>query len=154
MGSMNKEDSFKLLDAFVAAGGNFIDTAVSFWIPAIHPTNRPDRNDRSSNPLQNNYQNEESEKWIGEWLTERGIRDQIVLATKFTTPYRSYELGKAETVNFAGNHKKSLRLSVRDSLKKMQTEYIDLLYLHWWVSEKTYLEATQPGLITTEPIVM
>lgn len=67
-------------------------------------------------------------------MTERGIRDQIVLATKFTTPYRSYELGKAETVNYAGNHKKSLRLSVRDSLKKLQTEYIDLLYLHWWVS--------------------
>ncbi|KIV95402.1 hypothetical protein PV10_03066 [Exophiala mesophila] len=107
MGSMNKEDSFKLLDAFVEAGGNFIDTA-------------------------NNYQNEESETWIGEWMTERGIRDRIVLATKYTTPYRSHKLGKAETVNYAGNHKKSLRLSVRDSLAKLQTDYIDLLYLHWW----------------------
>lgn len=41
MGSMDKEASFKLLDAYYEAGGNFIDTA-------------------------NNYQNEESEKWIGE----------------------------------------------------------------------------------------
>jgi len=32
----------------------------------------------------NNYQNEESEKWIGEWMEERGNRDRIVLATKFT----------------------------------------------------------------------
>jgi aryl-alcohol dehydrogenase-like predicted oxidoreductase len=53
---------------------------------------------------------------------------------RFTTPYRSYELGKGKTVNYSGNHKRSIHLSVRDSLKKLQTEYIDLLYLHWWVS--------------------
>jgi len=107
MGSMSKQDSFKLLDAFYDAGGNFIDTA-------------------------NNYQNEQSETWIGEWMAEKKIRDQLVIATKFTTNYRSWEMGKPKAVNFSGNHKKSLHMSVRDSLKKLQTDYIDLLYLHWW----------------------
>ncbi|ETI28754.1 hypothetical protein G647_01205 [Cladophialophora carrionii CBS 160.54] len=107
MGSMNKEQSFKLLDAFYDAGGNFIDTA-------------------------NNYQNEQSEKWIGEWIKERKNRDLVVIATKFTTGYRSWELGKGKSVNYSGNHKKSLHLSVRDSLQKLQTDYIDLLYVHWW----------------------
>lgn len=107
MGSMDKEQSFKLLDAFVEAGGNFIDTA-------------------------NNYQNEQSEAWIGEWMAARNNRDQMVIATKFTTDYRSYALGKGKTPNSCGNHKRSMFLSVRDSLKKLQTDFIDILYLHWW----------------------
>ncbi|TFY70839.1 hypothetical protein EVG20_g2166 [Dentipellis fragilis] len=49
LGSMNKEQSFKLLDAYHAAGGNFIDTSA-------------------------NYQDEASEKFLGEWMEERGIR--------------------------------------------------------------------------------
>lgn len=53
--------------------------------------------------------------------------------TRFTSAYRSHELGKTHTVNFSGNHKKALNLSVAASLKKLQTSYIDLLYLHWWV---------------------
>ncbi|EPS28423.1 putative aryl-alcohol dehydrogenase AAD14 [Penicillium oxalicum] len=107
MGSMSKEQSFKLLDAFFEAGGNFIDTA-------------------------NNYQNEQSEAWIGEWMTARKNRDQIVLATKFTTDYRTWELGKGKAPNVLGNHKRSMFNSVRDSLRKLQTDYIDVLYLHWW----------------------
>jgi len=107
MGAMDKESSFKLLDAFYEAGGNFIDTA-------------------------NNYQNEESEKWIGEWMTARKNRDVIFLATKFTTNYRAWEVGKEKSVNYTGNSKKSLKLSLQDSLAKLNTDYIDLLYLHWW----------------------
>lgn len=107
MGSMDKESAFKLLDAFWEAGGNFIDTS-------------------------NNYQDEQSEAWIGEWAAKRGIRDQLVLATKYTSDYRSHELGKGRAPNFQGNHKKSMFLSVRDSLKKLQTDYIDILYVHWW----------------------
>lgn len=53
---------------------------------------------------------------------------------RYTTAYRSYELGPGKTVNYSGNHKKSLHLSVNESLKKLQTDYIDLLYVHWWVS--------------------
>ena len=56
------------------------------------------------------------------------------LISRYTTPYRSHELGKGKTVNYSGNHKRSLHMSVRDSLKKLQTDYIDVLYLHWWVS--------------------
>lgn len=108
MGSMTKEDSFKLLDAFVDAGGNFIDTA-------------------------NNYQNEQSEEWIGEWMELRGIRDQLVIATKYTTNYRSYALGKkVKTINYGGNNRKSMHVSLRDSFKKLRTDYIDLFYVHWW----------------------
>ncbi|TGJ81364.1 hypothetical protein E0Z10_g7401 [Xylaria hypoxylon] len=107
MGSMNKEQSFELLDAYFQKGGNFIDTA-------------------------SNYQNEESERWLGEWMAVRKNRDQLVLATKFTTDYKSYELGKGQVVNCCGNHKKSLHMALRDSLVKLQTDYVDILYLHWW----------------------
>lgn len=107
MGSMTKSQAFELLDAYVDMGGNFIDTA-------------------------SNYQFEDSEKWIGEWMAERGNRDLIVLATKFTTQYRAWEVGKGKSVNYQGNSRKTLHMSVRDSLKKLQTDYIDLLYVHWY----------------------
>ncbi|TEA07478.1 putative aryl-alcohol dehydrogenase AAD14 [Colletotrichum sidae] len=107
LGSMEKDQSFRLLDAYADAGGNFIDTA-------------------------NNYQNEESESLLGEWMASRQNRDLMFVATKFTTQYRKYDLGPGKCVNYSGNHKKSLHLSVRDSLRKLQTDYIDLLYLHWW----------------------
>lgn len=107
MGSMDKESSFKLLDAFFEAGGNFIDTA-------------------------NNYQVEQSEQWLGEWMAARKNRDQLVLATKFTTDYKWHALGKGNAVNHCGNHRRSLHMSVRDSLKKLGTDWIDILYLHWW----------------------
>ncbi|KAI1495773.1 putative aryl-alcohol dehydrogenase Aad14 [Biscogniauxia marginata] len=107
MGSMDKEQAFKLLDAYFDAGGNFIDTA-------------------------NAYQDEQSERWIGEWMAGRKNRDQVVIATKYTTDYKSYEHGKGKVVNSCGNHKRSLHMSVRDSLKKLQTDWIDILYLHWW----------------------
>jgi aryl-alcohol dehydrogenase-like predicted oxidoreductase len=35
-------------------------------------------------------------------------------------------------VNYTGNHTKSLHISVHDSLKKLRTSYIDILYVHWW----------------------
>ncbi|KFY15565.1 hypothetical protein V492_01906 [Pseudogymnoascus sp. VKM F-4246] len=107
MGSMDKETSFKLLDAFAEAGGNFIDTAC-------------------------NYQDEQSETWIGEWMEKRKNRDRMVIATKYTTDYKSYALGKGNAPNHCGNHKRSLHVSVRDSLRKLQTDWIDILYLHWW----------------------
>ncbi|KAI9289837.1 aryl-alcohol dehydrogenase [Umbelopsis sp. AD052] len=107
MGSMDKENAFKLLDAYYDAGGNFIDTA-------------------------NNYQDEQSESWLGEWMALRKNRDQVVIATKFTTDYKSHKLGKGKAPNHCGNHKRSLHMSVRDSLEKLQTDWIDILYLHWW----------------------
>jgi len=109
LGSCSKKDSFALLDTFYTAGGNFIDTA-------------------------NNYQNEESETWIGEWMESRGIRDEIVLATKFTNNYRRYAYNGTDgnASNYGGNSSKSLYVSLRDSMKKLRTNYIDILYVHWW----------------------
>ncbi|KAI9371769.1 NADP-dependent oxidoreductase domain-containing protein [Aspergillus egyptiacus] len=108
MGECNKEQSFALLDEFFKLGGNFIDTA-------------------------NNYQQEESETWIGEWMQERGNRDQMVIATKYTTGFRtSHRDTEPLQSNFVGNSFKSMRISVDRSLKKLQTDYIDLLYVHWW----------------------
>lgn len=120
MGSMSKEEAFKLLDAFYEAGGNFIDTA-------------------------NNYQDEQSETWIGEWIAERKNRDQLVIATKFTTDFRSYKLGKGNAPNHCGNHRRSLHMSVRESLKKLQTDWIDILYVHWW-DQTTSIEEVMDSL--------
>ena len=66
-------------------------------------------------------------------MEKRGNRDQIVLATKFTTGFRGANRDKElSQTNFQGNHAKSLRVSVEASLKKLKIDYIDLLYLHWW----------------------
>ncbi|KAF2690457.1 aryl-alcohol dehydrogenase-like protein [Lentithecium fluviatile CBS 122367] len=108
MGKCDKDTTFAILDYFHEQGGNFIDTA-------------------------NNYQNEESETWIGEWMSSRKVRDEIVLATKFTTCYPpNNEKSPRQRTNYAGNSAKSLHVSLEASLKKLQTDYIDLLYVHWW----------------------
>lgn len=96
-----------MLDDFLAAGGTTIDTA-------------------------NGYQSEQSEKWIGEWMAARGVRDRMVIATKYTTDFTSHAIGKNESANLAGNHRKSLHVSLHRSLEKLQTDYIDLFYVHWW----------------------
>jgi len=56
----------------------------------------------------------------------------MVIATKYTTCYRAGYGDKEILVNTTGNGTKSLHLSVEASLKKLQTSYIDLLYVHWW----------------------
>ncbi|KII85641.1 hypothetical protein PLICRDRAFT_324057 [Plicaturopsis crispa FD-325 SS-3] len=107
MGEMDKESSFKLLDAFYEAGGNFIDTA-------------------------NNYQNESSERFIGEWAEERGIRDQLVIATKYTSSWKRGDPTLKQKSVYVGNHTKSMHISVEASLKKLRVSYIDILYVHYW----------------------
>ncbi|KAJ7575152.1 Aldo/keto reductase [Mycena floridula] len=122
MGSMDKEASWKLLDAFFAAGGNFIDTA-------------------------NNYQDESSEEFVGEWAETRGIRDQLVIATKYTTGYKRGDPSVAVKSVFAGNNMKSMHMSVNASLKKLRTSYIDILYMHWY-DYTTGVEEIMNGLHT------
>lgn len=106
-GGLDKQGTFELLDAFYKLGGNFIDTA-------------------------NVYTDGQSEEFLGEWMELRGIRDEIVLATKATSPYKARELGTHIGTNFVGNSKKSIFVSTRDSLKKLRTDYIDIMYIHWW----------------------
>ncbi|CAF1139952.1 unnamed protein product [Adineta ricciae] len=107
LGTQSRENSFKVLDAYFEAGGNFIDTA-------------------------SNYQDEQSEIIIGEWMAKRQNRSQMVIATKFSSGYRSDWKKEPIHINFAGNSTKCLHESVAASLKKLQTDYIDLLYIHWW----------------------
>ncbi|KAF9012104.1 arylalcohol dehydrogenase, partial [Hymenopellis radicata] len=115
MGSMDKEASFKLLDAYFDLGGNFIDTA-------------------------NSYQDQSSEQFIGEWAEKRGIRDQLVIATKYSINYFRGDDSVAQKVNFVGNSSKSMHLSLEASLKKLRTTYVDILYVHWWDYETSIEE--------------
>lgn len=64
-------------------------------------------------------------------MEKRGVRDQIVLATKYTTWFKGASKG-IQPSGYTGNSAKSLHSSVQASLKKLRTDYIDLLYLHWW----------------------
>lgn len=109
MGAMTKKEVFDVLEYYHAQGGNFIDAA-------------------------NNYQSGQSETYLGEWLSSRpGLRDQMVVATKYSFAHTAFS-GYDGTIhsNYGGNGTKSLRLSVEASLKKLQTDYIDILYVHWW----------------------
>lgn len=56
----------------------------------------------------------------------------MVIATKFTTCFRAGHGDKEILINASGNGTKSLHISLEASLKKLQTSYIDLLYVHWW----------------------
>ena len=95
--------SFSLLDAFVAAGLNFIDTAdvYSRWAPG----NRGG----------------ESETIIGQWLKRGGPRDQVLIATK---------VGMEMAPDRKGLKKDYILRAVEDSLKRLNTDYIDLYQSH------------------------
>lgn len=71
-----------------------------------------------------NYTNGTSEKFVGEFVA--ADRDRFVVATKFTLSERSSDL------NFGGNHRKNLMRSLESSLQKLNTDYLDLLWLHVW----------------------
>ncbi len=102
------QDPDKILNAYSGLGGNFIDAS-------------------------NDGQSEDSESLIGEWMEKRGVRDQMVIATKYTAGYKKHDQANVPLQsNYAGNSAKSLLLSVRDSLRKLRTDYIDILYVQWW----------------------
>ncbi|EXJ85239.1 alcohol dehydrogenase [Capronia epimyces CBS 606.96] len=107
LGECSKETTFEILDYYFDQGGNFIDTA-------------------------NSYQGGGTETWLGEWMAARKNRDQIVLATKYTGPHRLQDPSIQIRANYGGNGIKSLRLTLEDSLKRLQTDYVDVLYVHWW----------------------
>lgn len=101
---LTPKDAFALLDAFVAEGGNFIDTAhvYSDWIPNTKST---------------------SEKWIGEWLRKSGMREDVVIATKGAHP-------ELTSMNVSRLSKADIEQDVSESLDYLQTEIIDLYWLH------------------------
>jgi aryl-alcohol dehydrogenase-like predicted oxidoreductase len=56
----------------------------------------------------------------------------MVIATKYSAGYRAYKRDEEPLQsNFTGNSAKSMFISVRDSLRKLETDYIDILYVHW-----------------------
>ncbi|KAF8073440.1 NADP-dependent oxidoreductase domain-containing protein [Lyophyllum atratum] len=120
MGSMDKDASFKLLNAYFDAGGNFIDTS-------------------------SNYQEQTSEQFIGEWAETRGIRDQLFIATKYTTNFVGTDKSITQKVHYTGNNVKTMRLAIEASLMNLRTSYIDLFYVHWWDWE-TSIEEVMRGL--------
>ena len=63
--------------------------------------------------------------WIGEWMAARDLRDEMVVATKYSVAYKLKE-GVMRS-NYGGNSTKSMHVSVEASLKKLQTSYIDLV---------------------------
>jgi aryl-alcohol dehydrogenase-like predicted oxidoreductase len=95
--------SFRLLDAFVDAGFNLIDTADSYsaWVPG--------------------HVGGESERIIGRWLRSRGRRDEVILATK---------VGMAMGDASKGLAPDRIRRSVRESLDRLGTDHIDLYQSH------------------------
>lgn len=103
--TLNEEESFRILDAFLDRGFNAIDTAnnYSYWVEGNVGT--------------------ESERIIGNWLKSRGVRDQVVLATK---------VGGRNMIQEKPNTTKAHILKeVEDSLLRLQTDYIDLYQTHY-----------------------
>ncbi|MBC2776544.1 aldo/keto reductase [Parasphingopyxis marina] len=95
--------AFSILDAFVGGGGTMIDTAdvYSAWIPG--------------------HKGGESETVIGEWLARRGKRDDVLIATK---------VGMLPGEGGEGLKASRIEAAVEASLKRLQTDYIDLYFAH------------------------
>jgi aryl-alcohol dehydrogenase-like predicted oxidoreductase len=90
-----------LFDAYLDAGGNFVDTA-------------------------DLYTSGTSEAWLGRFIAERGARDRVVIATKF-----SYN-AEPGNPNAGGNQRTHALRAVEGSLRRLRTDYIDLYVLHVW----------------------
>jgi aryl-alcohol dehydrogenase-like predicted oxidoreductase len=101
--TVNEQQSFELLDAYVDSGLEFIDTAdvYSKWVPG--------------------NKGGESETIIGNWLKRSGKRDKVIIATK---------VGKPMGEDKKGLSKAYITKAVEDSLKRLQTDYIDLYQSH------------------------
>ncbi|MEH2299084.1 MAG: aldo/keto reductase [Nostoc sp.] len=98
-----KDTSRQIFETFVEAGGNFIDTA-------------------------NQYTNGSSEKIVGELIASD--RERFVVATKYSLSSQMNDSSK--NPNGSGNHRKNLMQSLEGSLKRLNTDYVDVLWLHAW----------------------
>lgn len=101
--TVDEPTTFELLDAWVDAGMNFIDTAdvYSHWVPG--------------------HRGGESETLIGKWLRRSGKRERVVIATK---------VGKKMGPGKAGLSRRYIRSAVEASLQRLQTDVIDLYLSH------------------------
>ncbi|CAH0048608.1 unnamed protein product [Clonostachys solani] len=85
-----------------------------------------DRSQREVEALLDYFYSQESEQWVGDWMRKRGVRGQMVIATKYTTNFVAGPAHPPIMANYAGNGTKSLIQSVESSLKNLQTSYIDV----------------------------
>ena len=83
-------------------------------------------------------------------MKKRGVRDQMVIATKYTTAYRGSFGDKEIVVNTGGNGAKSLHLSLQKSLENLQTSYIDLVHP---IPHFLLLIEVANGLVALYPLV-
>ena len=103
----NEADGFAQMDYALEQGINFFDTAEMYAIP----------------PTVDTYGT--TETIIGNWFASRQTRDQVILASKITSPGFKW-IRNGDIMN-----KKNLQLALEHSLKRLQTDYIDLYQLHW-----------------------
>ncbi|QLJ05866.1 aldo/keto reductase [Streptomyces sp. NEAU-sy36] len=98
----DEQASFAVLDAYTAAGGNFVDTAdvYSAWVEG--------------------HQGGESETVIGKWLKARGNRSDVVVATKVS-----------QHPQYQGLSAANIKAAADASLARLGTDYIDLYYTHF-----------------------
>src|ERR1700761_1459387 len=101
--TLSESDSFKQLDAALEAGLNFIDTADVYtrWVPGHHGG--------------------ESETILGRWLSQGSRRSNVILATK-----GGMDMGDGKV----GLKPAYIEKAVEDSLRRLQTDYIDLYQSH------------------------
>ena len=102
-----QQDGFAQMDYAIEQGINFFDTAEMYAIP----------------PSARTYGT--TETIIGNWFAERGTRDKVILASKITGPGLNF-IRNGEPITAS-----SIRLAVEGSLKRLQTDYIDVYQLHW-----------------------
>ena len=97
-----EEGSRQIFDAYVDAGGNFVNTA-------------------------DVYSSGRSEEMVGKFVAQRGIRERLVVATK-----SGFAAGQG--VHVGGNGAKRIHTALNESLRRLQTDYIDLYWIHVWDS--------------------
>jgi aryl-alcohol dehydrogenase-like predicted oxidoreductase len=96
-----EKDSKTIFDRYLEAGGNFLDTA-------------------------DGYTMGHSEQLVGKFVAGGKLRDNVVIATKFTFN------GQQGNPNAGGNGRKNIHRAIEGSLRRLQTDYVDLYWLHAW----------------------
>jgi aryl-alcohol dehydrogenase-like predicted oxidoreductase len=96
----DEPDAFEQCDRYLAAGGNLIDTADVYNAGA-------------------------SERIVGRWLADRGVRDEVVLATKVRFP-----VGENADPNRRGLSRRWIHRAIDDSLRRLQVDHVDLYQVH------------------------
>ena len=104
----NQEEAFKLMDFALEQGVNFFDTAEQYSVPTTKESYG------------------KTEKIIGNWFKERNNREKVILATKISGPGNPWIRGG--NLQYTKEH---ITAALHDSLKRLNTDYIDLYQLHW-----------------------